>query len=372
VTLPFGLLVAWAGLSGIMAESPAWAMYGIIRAVEALLIFLYGANLLIATKEIDFFFKCLSFTIALTTLIALSQNFLGTSFNLQVLGGSELLLREQYGTENISRVSGFFGHANNLSYFLAGWLPVLLMGVLGRIRPVFNVYYLTTFALGCIALVMTYSRGGWTAFFFSLIIIVWLLFLRRFKLQNFNKLVIYTLGLFVLSSFIIVPFYSRIETRLIRDEYDASYARVSLAITALKIIKDNAIMGVGLKNYQIAVPKYDSNPPLHPSGDPYPVHNIYLEMAAELGIPGFLLLICVLSLFLKRGWSGTRGIDRQVILCSIGLFAGLCALYLHGIVDHGALGDSKFISLSFMGGLATALSHFSGGHNNKQPRLQKE
>jgi putative inorganic carbon (HCO3(-)) transporter len=74
--------------------------------------------------------------------------------------------------------------------------------------------------------------------------------------------------------------------------------RNTIWLVALRMFDANPILGVGTGNFPNAARLYLIRPGLTQSGyliitTPKPAHNVYLEIAATLGIPGLILLIAV-------------------------------------------------------------------------------
>ncbi|MHC4216171.1 MAG: O-antigen ligase family protein [Planctomycetota bacterium] len=355
VTIPFGVLVLWSGLSFVVAAKPSYVLFQFPRALEAFFIFFYAANFLRSEEKVLFVIKCLAVTVAFTGILGLSQYFAGSSFNLQFLGGRESQIEMDYYTANISRVSGFVGHPNNLGFFLSGWLPVLLVCGIGIGKFRLRLLCLFSFALGLVTLVLTYSRGGWLGFIFSLVLIAGFLMMKQVR-KKFHGTFLPILILSLTAAVLILPFFSKIITRLTKDDYGAAYSRISMAQTGLKIVRDNWVTGVGLGNYEIAIWDYDSDPAINSAGQVEPVHNIYLHTAAELGILALIILIWVSLVFFHRGIYALRAANKTTALFAMGLMVGLAGLYLHGMVELGTLGHPRFVPLSFIGGCLVGLN----------------
>lgn len=357
VTIPFGVLVLWSGLSFAVAAKPSYVLPMFPRALEAFFIFFYTANFLRSEEDIHFVIKCLAATIAVTAVVGISQYVAGSSFNLQFLGGIEHQLEQQYYAATISRVSGFLWHANNLGFFLAGWLPLFLVCGIGIGRFGLRLLCLLAFALGFVALVLTYSRGGWLGFSFSVIFIGAPLMAKQVR-RHFRGAFVRVVFLALAAALLILPFVPNIVMRLTKEDYGAASSRIPMAKTGLKIIHKNPWAGVGLGNYRFVVPDYDPHPIMAPDGKPEPVHNIYLHTAAELGIPALSVFIWLSVAFFAAGFRALRTADKTTALFALGLMAGLAGVYLHGMLELGTLGSPRFVVLSFMGGLLVALGHF--------------
>ena len=86
----------------------------------------------------------------------------------------------------------------------------------------------------------------------------------------------------------------------------------------------------------------------------HPVHNIFLQIAAEMGIPGlsifiwFLIVIFytgVRYIFLKKGF---------MVYGAIGMLAGILAFLTHGLYDVASIGSKMFLFTWFFAGLIFA------------------
>ena len=361
VTIPFGLLALWSGLSFLWAAKPSYVLSQFPRALEAFLLFFYAANFLKSKEDIRFVLKCMAVTVALSGLLGICQYTSGDSFNLQFMGGRQAQLQID-GYVGISRVSGFLGHANVFARFLGCFLPLLLISGVSLDKFPLRSLYLISFALGLMSLILTYSRGAWLAIIFSLVLIASFLTTKKGR-KKFRGVLVRILLLSLVSIIIILPFSPKIITRLTRDDYGAAYSRIPLAQTALKIIRQNPLTGIGLGNYSYVVPNYDPDPIVNKDSGPLSVHNIYLHVASELGIPALSLLLWVLVAFFARGISALKSADQIIRVLALGLVAGLAGLCLHGMFEPSNLGHPSFLVLSFVGGLLVAL-----GQSVKQER----
>lgn len=356
ITIPFSIIVAWSGLSFLVAVKPSYVQAQFLVALEVFFLFLYAANLLKSKQDIDFVIKCLAVTISFTAILGIAQYLTGGSFNLQFLGGREAQFQTEYQSIALSRVSGFLGHPNNLAWFMDAWLPLLLLYAIGANRFSLRLLGLMSFALGFVSLILTHSRGGWLAFIFSLFLIFCFSIrqqLRKILHGLFSRILILSLVAAILA----LPFLPSIVTRLTEHDYGTAYSRIPLAQTALKIIGQNPLKGVGLGNYSFVVPDYDPDPILYPnSATPLPVHNAFLHTAAELGVPALLLFLWITFIFYKRGLLALWSPDTTVTLLGLGLLAGLTGFYLQGMVESDTILSVTFRPAWFMGGLLMGLA----------------
>lgn len=353
VSIPFVLLVFWSGFSFLWAAKPNYVFYRLWGMVEMLFLYLYAANNLKTSTDLKFLVKCISVTVIITAIVAICQYATGSSFGLKFLGGRESQLLIEY--KGISRVSGFLVSSNSLAWFLNLWLPLLLLWGIAGTQTKFYSMYLISFLLGLLALVMTYSRGGWVSFVFSLILIVmWLIKKRSCKI--FRGALVRFFMLSIIATMFALPFSPLILERLTSDDYGAAYSRIPLAKVAINMIRYNPVRGVGFGNYEYAMHAYDNTSEHITMHFPASVHNIYLMLAAELGI-GALVLFVYISIFIFwQGLRAVKSIDKTVVLFLIGILVGLAAFYLQGMIEPGGIGFWKFRPFWFMVGTVLSCS----------------
>jgi len=83
--------------------------------------------------------------------------------------------------------------------------------------------------------------------------------------------------------------------------YHAAYMRPELWKKTFSMFDDHPALGVGLANFQNAIPLYDLTEPVRPHA-----HNQWLQSLAELGVPGLLLVVglfvlpCLVALLVVR------------------------------------------------------------------------
>jgi putative inorganic carbon (hco3(-)) transporter len=122
-------------------------------------------------------------------------------------------------------------------------------------------------------------------------------------------------------------------------EFDTLNGRVQIWQRALYFIAQAPLTGIGLNHFRVALPAFwPLSSPLIP-GDLGHAHNQFLQVAAELGLPG---LIAYLSIWLGLAW---RAITRLRPSASpiarraaMGAASGLFAFSVYGIADTVALG----------------------------------
>lgn len=363
VTVPFILIVTYSGLSALLATDSSYVIAGFPYVLEALLAYFCAANFLRTQKDIDFIVKCIVFVVTLTALVGVCQYLFGTTLNLTFLGSEASQSLQEYDSVTLSRVSGFLGHPNSLGIFLVGLLPVVFMHAIAAQKRSQQFVCLISFALGSTALILSYSRNSWAAFVITLMLIMALL-LKRTLRRNIKGAIVRSVLILFLGLVCALPVSNSIIARLSKDDYGSAYSRLPMAYTALRVIRDHPLTGVGLGNYGSVVAHYDPNPFMRSDGIPHPVHNIYLLTAAELGIPVLGLLIWLLISFFRSGLICLQSDCPSSLLLGLGLFAGIIASSVNGLYDHGGLGQPLFVNFAFRGGLLIGLARWCKENNN--------
>ncbi len=177
-----------------------------------------------------------------------------------------------------------------------------------------------------IGLLLTFSRSAWIIFIFLFAAIFWWAF-RQLTLREYAKryvLVVCASALLLLSIF--YPFiFARASLAL--DE-PAVADRIQYARLGLRLVAERPL-GVGIGN-QVLFAREHGLYSMFGLVQPWqqePIHNLYLLMASELGIGGFIAF-CVLigGLFLVE--------SRKLKVESFFVTSMLIALLLFGFTDH--------------------------------------
>ena len=341
-TVPLALLVLWSGVLFFYADKPSYVLNQFIAAIVGLLVYFYAANFLKSREDIYFIVKCVALTLIFTALVTIGQYFKPGLFNLEYMGWHNEPLKLYYGSRIISRPSGFLGHANNLGFFLACWLPLLFAYILGfeKQKSYQRFLLIVSFTLGFAALVLTFSRGSWLSFVFA--IFLTLTFMSRRHIRRKIPKMVPRIFVLALAGVIVASLsFPNILNRISGDDYRATESRITLAKNSLQLIRQRPLTGYGLGYY------WDFRP--------IPPHNIYLYTAAELGIFAMALLMWVFFIFFRKGVIIRQSSDVGLLLPAIGIIAGFSDACLHGMVEPGTIGDHKFLWFLFMGGLLVAL-----------------
>lgn len=134
--------------------------------------------------------------------------------------------------------------------------------------------------------------------------------------------------------------------------------RVELWTRALYMAEDFAFAGTGLSAFsrvvQILYPLFHHGP----GTDVGHAHNIFLQVAVDVGIPGLIGYLAIVGVALALSWRYARHGPGTVRPVALGLGAGLIAWHLYGLTDAIALGTKPAVVFWIaLGLLATLPGH---------------
>jgi len=271
------------------------SFYHFIRILIGILLIIYIS--LTNFHDKNLLIKIFIYSIAIQSLIGIAQFNLQHSVNLKILGepilGPDILGLAKIDTAQgkFIRAYGTLPHPNVLSVFLFTGFAVLIYKILFIKKEALD-YLLTFLIIG--GLFLTFSRAAYFVFFiFLLILFLYIYQYHRQKLKQFIHLSILIICLISLLGILFWPILSkrinlRDEALLLRNLYN---------LTAIKMIENNLIFGVGPGNFVKAMNNYLPNQTkLTNFWEFQPVHNVFLLLAAEGGI----LVAAIFIFFLLR------------------------------------------------------------------------
>ena len=170
------------------------------------------------------------------------------------------------------------------------------------------------------ALMVTQSRGAFVAFVVGFI--VFLLLGAGSRHSRVLKVVaLVSLVLVVAFVFKISPSVAKRYARILNPM--ANKDRLEIWRTALLMIRDHPVLGVGLNNFVNFYPLYE-----HPEGfgtSMYMAHNVFLEFGATTGIPGLILFVVIAVLGISGGIRGLikAGSSSSLPATTLAIFAAI-------------------------------------------------
>ena len=219
--------------------------------------------------------------------------------------------------EGESRASGPLDDPNDLAHVLVAALPLVVPLVAGR-RKSLSVLALVACAVLVAGAAATFSRGGGLALGAA---VLWLVARRVLSLRVLAAAV-GVLALLALGGAVVAR--DELAKALQEKSFIASTnvdTRELRWQAAARILTDNPLLGVGPGGFRAEYPGASHNAEIDEQS---PVaHNMYLEVAAELGLPGFLFFVALIGAAVVASERALRaGADRsQMVAVQAALLA---------------------------------------------------
>ena len=242
------------------------------------------------------------------------------------------------------RASGTYISPNNFSCFLEMLLPLALAYLLaGDIKPLTRILLgYAALAMGA-ALAMTFSRGGWVAAAIGLLLLLAILICHpKHRLPAIILLALMLAGgTFFVAKYLsqTISYVQRVQNGVANGSVDLEY-RSQMWQAAEEMWKDHFWFGIGPAHYDYRFRQYR---PESVQGRPDRVHNDYLNLLADWGTTGGLIIAAGILIFmtslartLKALWPSKedfgRGMSNRFAFFA-GAAAALFALAAHSVVD---------------------------------------
>lgn len=334
ISLPAILYIFLSGLSAFLSEDKIFSFSMLILIIKTYFVFLYFANTIRTKVDILCIIIASLFGVLLQSLLGGMQFLTGSTMGLEMFG--EGTRSVTIGQESISRVGGTIGDPNTLAMYLNFILPFLVAFLFTNIRLSAKIIVGFIILAGGVTEIMTLSRGGWMALGISTMVVLYGIFRIKFKSHFKSAFLVITIALLISGITLIV--FSDVRARILESDQGSAYSRIPLFEVAFNIIKNNPLIGVGLNNYTVVMNQYDRTVWAISYKFSYPVHNAFLIIAAESGIPA---LACFLWMLINSFWKGLSffsGHDRFLSFLGIGWVCGILTWVVHSMIKMSYIG----------------------------------
>lgn len=226
------------------------------------------------------------------------------------------------------RPGGIFGDPNYFAISAVAVIPLAFTGFREVSSAWAKRFFLGSMLLTLTALFLSQSRGGMVGLACILLAVV----IR--KRINMKAVFIIALILTLLLAFI--P--NKIEERFSNTTADSNIStrhRLALIVSGVNMIKRNPLFGVGPGNFKRYSRQYNPDVAAHQIA-----HNSYLEVAAEIGLIGFLAFLSIWCLAL----AGAASIGRRVLEADKALSHWMTAI---GVGLVGYFASAIFLSAEY-------------------------
>ncbi len=239
------------------------------------------------------------------------------------------------------RLASVYGSPNNVALFLGRCIPFALAFVLVKTDNRRRIFYMLTLVPMGIALLLTQSVGGiFIGVPLSVAAVLLLSLRQRARYIVIGLLVVLVVGF-------VVSLQSERFARALDFSSGTNFYRVRAWSSAINIIRDDPITGLGLDQFlyqfrgKYILPDAWQEPNLsHP-------HNIILDFWVSLGIAGVGLLVFIQFFFWRTGiclYKYLHDGNSLYLAITIGTIGSMINLVGHGMIDNSVyVQDLSFV-----------------------------
>jgi putative inorganic carbon (HCO3(-)) transporter len=131
--------------------------------------------------------------------------------------------------------------------------------------------------------------------------------------------------------------------------------RIQIWNRALYAIQDFPLTGCGLGTFRRVVQVFYPLFLVGPDFDIGHAHNVFLQVALDVGLPGLIAYLALVGTALWIGWRVARSPDRDYRWLGLGIVGALVGFHAYGLTDTIALGAKPGVALWVLLALAAAL-----------------
>jgi len=229
-------------------------------------------------------------------------------FGVTVVYAIVVLARFQLDAESWRLGRLYYYDANDFATLVVTAMPLGLYFVLAKRRPVVRAAALAGLALLAVCLIRSGSRGGFLAF----LVVAAFVLMRVTTIPARSRLAGLVLILAVLSATASDQYWAQMQT-IVRPKQDynltSEEGRLKVWKRGLDYMSAHPVFGVGANNFPVAEGTISPLARLAERGIGVrwgAAHNSYVQVAAELGVPGFVLFVALL-------WSAFASLRRAAL-----------------------------------------------------------
>ena len=234
------------------------------------------------------------------------------------------------------RVYGPLENPNLLAGYLIPILPIALVALLRWRSWPQRLFAGSALVLGAIALVLSYSRGGWLGMLAALGGLALLLVLRQTRQWPPLWRRLFPLLLLVAAAALLVVAFTQVEPLRIRllslmagREDSSNNFRINVWLAAIDMIQARPWLGIGPGNtaFNLIYPLYQQ-----PKFNALSAYSVPLELLVEGGVPYLLAALGLLIASLRAGLAQLKG-ESPWALPALAAIAAIAGLGVQGLTD---------------------------------------
>ncbi len=331
-TIPLGLYVLIVLLSAFWTEYPEESFRGIFKVLQHVCIFFLAAQLPRNTTSDNRLFEKV-FLVLLATVVA--NGFFQYAFGIDFIRGFHSV-----DASSGTRITSSFKSYGLFASFLVVAIP-LLISYAGT-APRFSRYQILLLILaleGLFCLYLTRSRGAWLAFFAGSFLVM--LAFRQWRFASVLTLAA-IVGVLMLPRSVLIHLDSERKEQSIVE-------RIHLWERAVDVIETKPWTGTGINTYTKSHIKYDKSKSWRVRE--YYAHNGYLQMAAEIGLPGVFFFLSFLASLIFLACKRSLILPGREKFLRVGLITGVVCFSIYAAWDTLLHNPQAVMTFWFIAGL---------------------
>ncbi|MFA5200347.1 MAG: O-antigen ligase family protein [Candidatus Omnitrophota bacterium] len=348
ILVSFLCLIIFALLSFLNSVSYKASIQGIAKLLKFLLIFVVCSQGIKDRKHIIKIVFSICCGVSLSAVDAFWQFLFGYDFIHNVA------LHINIG---LPRSSAAFPNPNLLGIYMSAFIPLIagltLFYFKGKDKA--GMFFLSTLALGGIFL--TFSRGAGLAVYLA---ILFLLIISKKKL----------LIAIWISIILIFPFVMPKDIKKWAKEVNynpmvfmLNQDRISIYNNTINMIKHHPFVGIGVNTFSKNYGKYKTESAENYAHTPDTIyaHNIYLQMAGEIGLLGLAAFIWFLFLIFRNIADNYFSLNDDFLRATaLSLSAGMIAFLINGLTETSLYNSRVAMIFWYLIGMSLSLNKFNG------------
>ncbi|MBE9399152.1 O-antigen ligase family protein [Pontibacterium sp. N1Y112] len=345
-------------LSAVTTPEPFFAFSMLWQQVKVYFIFVYlikNVNSFDTVKRLGYVFVAV---LATQAVIVFEQKLVGAIFTDSLLGQRTTW----QNTGGPLRVSGTLGQPNALAMFMNQLMLIGIFLGLSEKNTLRKLAILGFVAFAAMAEIFTASRGGWAGLAIAFVVCMVLWRMRRGNGLIASISLVALVGSVLFSALFLGS--GDFRARLTQDDKGTAEVRIPLMEVAENLVAANPLTGVGLNHYTYYMAQYDRTFDAITANFDAPVHNTFMLIAGEIGIPGAMFAIAMILFTLYRSFMLFFRSDGTISAIALGIFGGVLSWVIHNTVDPTSIySEYPFWILS---GLCIAMDRI---HAKQQAKL---
>ena len=329
------------------------SFFGLVKLIKYALIFLICAEEIRDIRQIKRIVLSTTLGACLVSIDAFWQFVFGKDFiwgnPLQTCWDTSAYIM------NMARASASFPDPNVLGNYLASITPLIVGLALFYYRGKSKILILCVSFLALIGITLTFSRGAGLAVYLALLCMS---IVKRQKV-----LIMVLIGALLLCPFIMPKSIKNWTKAMHYNPIVLMFSpeRLSLCRNTLNMIKHHPFIGVGINTFVKNYEKYKLPEPENAkTPKDFYAHNIYLQMAAEIGLLGLGSFLWFLFLLFHQGSIIYHKLhDKYLKTIALSLLACCMAFLINGLTETNLYHPRVVMIFWYLIGFSLALKKFN-------------